>query len=284
MSNILITGSNGFIGSNILKKTYSNNKIILILRKKNHKKKNYNKNIKKIYYSNYVQLDKKLKKIKAEIIIHCATHYIKEHKTQDISKFASSNILLGNIILDNLKNMKTKKFINFSTVWEDYNGIRDNNINLYSVYKKAYALLLNYYKKKFQKIFFYEIMLSETFGLNDKRQKLINVLRNNYKKNRITRINSSNLFINLLNVDDITEAIKLIIKKNIKPKKYVLKNKSTYKISNLISLFNKNNTKKIKVKWLSKRLIKERIFKYKTLNEWTPKQSKIDNIFKIIKG
>lgn len=284
MSNILITGSNGFIGSNILKKTYSNNKIILILRKKNHKKNDYNKNIKKIYYSNYVQLDKKLKKIKAEIIIHCATHYIKEHKTQDISKFASSNILLGNIILDNLKNMKTKKFINFSTVWEDYNGIRDNNINLYSVYKKAYALLLNYYKKKFQKIFFYEIMLSETFGLNDKRQKLINVLRNNYKKNRITRINSSNLFINLLNVDDITEAIKLIIKKNIKPKKYVLKNKSTYKISNLISLFNKNNTKKIRVKWLSKRLIKERIFKYKTLNEWTPKQSKIDDIFKIIKG
>ena len=284
MSNILITGSNGFIGSNILKKTYSNNKIILILRKKNHKKNDYNKNIKKIYYSNYVQLDKKLKKIKAEIIIHCATHYIKEHKTQDISKFASSNILLGNIILDNLKNMKTKKFINFSTVWEDYNGIRDNNINLYSAYKKAYALLLNYYKKKFQKIFFYEIMLSETFGLNDKRQKLINVLRNNYKKNRITRINSSNLFINLLNVDDITEAIKLIIKKNIKPKKYVLKNKSTYKISNLISLFNKNNTKKIRVKWLSKRLIKERIFKYKTLNEWTPKQSKIDDIFKIIKG
>ena len=284
MRNILITGSNGFIGSNILKNTQYNNKIILILRKKDYKKNHYDKNIKKIYYNNYLQLDKKLKKIKAEIVIHCATHYIKEHETKDVSKFANSNILFGNMILNNLKNMKTKKFINFSTVWEDFNAVKDNNINLYSVYKKAYALLLNYYKKKFQKIFFYEIMLSETFGLNDKRQKIINVLRNNYRNNKVTKINSSKLSINLLNVSDIAEAINLIINKNVKPEKYVLKNKLAYNIFNLVELFNKENIKKIKVNWLSRRVIKEKIFKYKKLKAWKPKQSKLEDIFKIIKG
>jgi nucleoside-diphosphate-sugar epimerase len=284
MSNILITGSNGFIGSNILKNIYSNNKIILILRKKDRRQNIYNRNIKKIYYSNFEHLDIKLKKIKAEVIIHCATHYIKEHQTKDISKFVNSNILFGNIILNNLKYMKTKKFINFSTVWEDYNAIKNNNINLYSVYKKAYALLINYYNKITPNTFFYEIMLSETFGLNDKRQKIINVLKNNYKKNKITKINSTNLFINLLNVDDIARAIKLIINKNIKPEKYVLKNSTTYKISNLVKLFNKTNKKKIRVKWLSKKVIKEKIFKYKILRGWKPKKSRIEDIFITIKG
>lgn len=284
MSNILITGSNGFIGSNILKNTHLDNKIILILRNKDRKNIGYYKNVKKIYYNDYDQLDKKLKKIKAEIIIHCATHYTKKHEAKDISKFVNSNILFGNILLNNLNNMRVKKFINFSSVWEDYNATKDNNVNLYSAYKKAFALLLSYYKQTTPKTFFYEIMLSETFGLNDKRKKLISVLKSNYKKNKITKINSSNLFINLLNVDDIVKAIKLIIKKNIKPEKYVLKNNTPYKISDIVNLFNKKNIKKIKVKWLSKKMITEKIFKYKVLKGWKPQQSKIEDIFHIIKG
>ena len=284
MSNILITGSNGFIGSNILKSTHLDYNIILILRNKDRKNDSYYKNVKKIYYNNYEQLDKKLKKIKAEIIIHCATHYTKKHKAKDISKFVNSNILFGNILLNNLSNMKVKKFINFSSVWEDYNATKGNNINLYSAYKKAFALLLNYYKQTTPKTFFYEIMLSETFGLNDRRKKLISVLKSNYKKNKITKINSSNLFINLLNVDDIVKAIKLIIKKNIKPEKYVLKNNIPYKISDIVNKFNKKNIKKIKVKWLSKKMITEKIFEYKALKGWKPQQSKIEDIFHIIKG
>jgi len=258
MSNILITGSNGFIGSNILKNTHLDNKIILILRNKDRKNIGYYKNVKKIYYNDYDQLDKKLKKIKAEIIIHCATHYTKKHEAKDISKFVNSNILFGNILLNNLNNMRVKKFINFSSVWEDYNATKDNNVNLYSAYKKAFALLLSYYKQTTPKTFFYEIMLSETFGLNDKRKKLISVLKSNYKKNKITKINSSNLFINLLN--------------------------TPYKISDIVNLFNKKNIKKIKVKWLSKKMITEKIFKYKVLKGWKPQQSKIEDIFHIIKG
>ena len=43
--------------------------------------------------------------------------------------------------------MKVKKFINFSTVWENYNGAKDNYFNLYSVYKRGFSNLLDYYQK-----------------------------------------------------------------------------------------------------------------------------------------
>ncbi len=282
--NILITGSTGFIGSNILNKFQNRNKIYIILRNNKNKKKFKNKNIKIINYKNYDELNKKISKIKAELIIHTATHYTKTHKQKDLKEFSNSNILFGNIILENLKSMKTKKFINFSTVWEDYNGIKDNYFNLYSAYKKAFSKILNFYRNKFQKVKFYELMISDTFGKNDNRLKIINVLRKNYKNNNKTKIISKNLYVNFLNVEDITNAVYLIYKKNIKPAKYLLKNNSDTNIHKMIQIFNKENDRKIKVKWLSNNLIKEKSLPYKKLKSWKPIKSNISDIIKIIKN
>ncbi len=282
--NILITGCTGFIGSNILNKFQKNNKIYIILRNKKNNKKFKNKNIKIINYKNYDELNKKISKIKAELIIHTATHYAKTHSQKDLKEFSNSNILFGNIILENLKSMKTKKFINFSTVWEDYNGIKENYFNLYSAYKKAFSKILNFYRNKFKKVKFYELMLSDTFGKNDNRFKIINVLRKNYKSNTITKIISKNLYVNFLNVEDITNAVYLIYKKNIKPAKYLLKNNLDTNIYKMIQIFNKENDRKIKVKWLSNKLIKEKSLPYKKLKSWKPIKSNISDIIKIIKN
>ena len=282
--NILITGCTGFIGSNILTKFQNSKRIYIILRNKKKNKKFKNKNIKIINYKNYDELNKKISKIKAELIIHTATHYAKTHNQKDLKEFSNSNILFGNIILENLKSMKTKKFINFSTVWEDYNGIKNNYFNLYSAYKKAFSKILNFYRNKFKKVKFYELMLSDTFGKNDNRLKIINVLRKNYKSNTETKIISKNLYVNFLNVEDITNAVYLIYKKNIKPAKYLLKNNSDTNIHKMIQIFNKENDRKIKVKWLSNNLIKEKSLPYKKLKSWKPIKSNISDIIKIIKN
>ena len=286
MKKILITGSTGFIGSYLLKSFYTKNKIYIILRKKskNIKKIKRYKNIKIISYEAFDELNRKLKKIKIDVAIHCATHYVKNHTYKDLLDLNKSNILLGNIILENLKVMKVKKFINFSTVWEDYNAIKGNNYNLYSTYKKSFSLLINYYSKNLHKINFFNMMISDTFGENDNRLKIINTLRKNYKKNRTTKIISRNLFVNLLNIKDIAGAINLIIKKNIKAGKYVLKNKISYKMIDLINTLNATSSKKkLRVKWISNKIIKEKIYPYKKLINWNPKQSSMIDIIDVIK-
>jgi nucleoside-diphosphate-sugar epimerase len=284
MNNILITGSTGFVGSNILDNLYSKNKIYLIIRKKNQArnliKKYQNVNI--IFYDKVNELNKKLKNYKIDIVIHCATHYVKKHKYSDIKKLNNSNILLGNILLENLKDMKARKFINFSTVWEDYDSIKDNNYNLYSAYKKGFGIILNYYEKILCTIKFYNVMICNTFGKNDKRLKITTVLRNNHKKNKLTNIVSKNLIINILNVNDITNAISLIIKKNVKPGKYLLKNNKNFKISEIVQKFNKLNIKKLRINWMSRKIIKEKIYPYNRLKGWKPKQSNILDIVDII--
>ena len=278
---ILLTGGTGFIGSNLLSELSKENIIFSIVRRKNFKNTKYKKYI---HFKNFKDLNNKLKKIKIDIVIHCATHYIKDHKIEDIDKFVNSNILLGNIILENLKTMKVKKFINFSTVWEDYNSIKNNSLNLYTAYKKSFSNILKFYIKYYSNIKFYNLMISETFGQNDNRKKIINVLKLNYKRNLVTNIISNKLYLNLLNVEDITEAVKLILQKNIQPGKYVLKNNKYLSISELISVFNKTNKPPIKINWLSKKRFLEKIYTYKSITSWKPKKSNITDIINIIKN
>jgi nucleoside-diphosphate-sugar epimerase len=281
MKKILLTGSTGFIGSHLLKELSKDNKIITIIRKKI--KKNKKKNIIEISFKNYDELNLKLRKIKADIIIHCATHYIKNHTFKDIKKLVESNILFGNIILENVELMKVKKFINFSTIWENYNGEKENSFNLYAAYKKSFSTLIKYYEKRNPKINCYNLLISDTFGKADKRKKIINVIRENYSNNQTTTIVSKNLYLNLLNILDIVKAVKLIIKRKIRPGMYLLKNKNNFCINNVIKKFNRNAGKKIKIRWKSKRVINEKIFDIQKLRYWKPENSNIEQIIELIK-
>ena len=283
INKILLTGSSGFIGFELLKNLSKNYKVYITLRKKN-KNQFKNKNIVEIYFNNYETLNKKLKKIRINTVIHCATHYVKYHNFNDLKKLNESNILFGNIILENLEKMNVKKFINFSTVWENYNGKKENYFNLYAAYKQSFNNLISFYKKIFKKTKFFNLKISDTFGQFDKRKKIINVLKINYKKNIVTNILSKNLFLNLLNVSDINNATKLILEQNLKPGAYVLKNKKDFCISTIIDDINNSSNKKIKINWLSKKIIKEKIYKYKNLNGWKPLNSKIKDISRLITG
>ena len=282
MNKILLTGSTGFIGSELLKGLSKKNIIFITLRKKN---KFYpeNKNIRIIYFKNYNQLNNRLKKLSIDTVIHCASHYVKHHNYEDIIKLSDSNITFGNIILENLDKMKVKKFINFSTRWVNYNGKKNNSFNLYSTYKKNFNEIINFYKKKFKKIKFFNLVLFDTFGENDKRNKIISLLKTNYKKNKSTNIVSKRLFLNLLNILDIQNAIDLILQKKIEPDTYVLKNKINYSMLDIVNKINKESSKKIKIKWLSNKILKEKIYNYKQIKKWRPINSKIQDIVDLIK-
>ncbi len=280
MKKILLTGSTGFIGSELLTDLSKNHKIYIVLRK--NKKILKNKNVTKIIYNDFKSLNSKLSKLKINTIIHCATHYVKKHKFDDIQKLNVSNILFGNVILENLKLMQVKTFINFSTVWENYDGKKGNYFNLYSAYKDSFLNIINYYKKKYYKVKFLNLVISDTFGLNDKRKKIINILKTNYKKKINTKIISKNLYINLLNVIDVKNAINLILKGNYMSGTYSLQNNRSFKIDDIIENVNKYKNQKIKIEWLSNKILKEKTYRFKPLKNWKPYNSKIKDIVKII--
>ena len=271
MKKILITGTTGFIGNNLLnyflKKKYF---IYAILRKskKNIKfdqEHKINKNFKSIIFSDIYNLKKQLLNYKIDYAVHAATHYVKKHKSSDINKIIESNILFPTIIIDLLCNKTIKKFINFGTVWQHYNNKKDHAYNLYASSKQAFNKILDYYRNQFPKIKFYNLLISDTFGKNDKRKKLIPTIIKNYNKEKTVYI-PKNLSINLVNVKYIIKIIENILKKNIKPGTYVIKDKKNLKIFDLINYLNQKLNKKIKINWTKNKITDEKIINFKTIN------------------
>jgi nucleoside-diphosphate-sugar epimerase len=271
MKKILITGTTGFIGKNLLDYFLKKKYFIFSLLRKSRKNirfaKEYkiNKNFKSIIFSNIDNLKKQLLNYKIDYVIHAATHYVKNHKSSDIKKIIESNVLFPTIIADLLCKKKIKKFINFGTVWQHYNNKMDYAYNLYASSKQAFNNIFNYYKNQFSKTKFYNLLISDTFGTNDKRKKLIPIILKNYNNKNTTNI-PKNLSVNLVNVKYIVKVIEIIIDKNIKPNTYVIKEEKNLKIFDLINYLNQKLKVKIKINWIKNKITNEKIINFKTIN------------------
>ena len=281
MYDVLITGGTGFIGGKLIQ-NLKNSKILLISRKKIKIK---NKLIKVLIYKNFSDLIFKLKKIKAKHIIHCATHYKKNHEINDIQKIFEANILLGNILLECSKKMNVKKFINLSTVWElNYNNLNDN-LNLYTLSKKIFSKIINFYSIKNKKIKIYTIYLLDTFGEGDKRNKILNEIKKKLNDDKKIMIESENLTMNFLNIKDVISAIKIVKNKNnLRKKEYIVCNSKNFKIKEIIEKYNFLNKKKIQYKFLNKKKIGPKLPNISKLPNWKINHSNMFDIIKFLKN
>jgi CDP-3, 6-dideoxy-D-glycero-L-glycero-4-hexulose-4-reductase len=274
--NILITGSTGFVGSNILNQLLKKNiHIYDVLREKNKNKRiihklRSNKNYHPIFYKKFNELETKIKKIKIDTVINCATYYSNKNDLKTIQNLIQTNIIFCSIILEIVKN-KINKFINFGSMME-YSDINDfSPQNFYAITKYSFQKIEEFYKSNNKKIKFYDLKLYETYGNNDKRKKIIPILINNYLKNKYIKIVTRNLKMNFVNVESITNAVNMIIFKNIKEGEYCMKNNKITKIKELIDSLNKKLKRKIKVKYLSSDKFSIFNKKFKKFPNWVDK-------------
>ena len=275
---ILITGSTGFVGSNIVKLLTKKNVYIYdILRDKNKKNKKIiklknNKNYFPIFYRKFNELEKKLKKIKVDIVINCATYYTSKNDIKNIEKLIQANIIFCSIILEILKT-KIKKFINFGSMMEYSHGNDFSPKNFYAISKYSFQKIEEFYKKNNPKIKFYDLKLYETYGDNDKRKKIIPTIIKKHSQNKSINIVSKNLVMNFVHIESLMLAIKMIIQNKIQEGEYCVKNKRFIKIKKIIDSLNKKLKKKIKTKYLSSRKFLNYNKKLKNLPNWTDKHN-----------
>ena len=229
--NIIVTGSRGFIGSNLvnsLKEEYS-------IKKLSFEKFSKIKDINKKKY-----LDSFIKKNKPFAVIHLATYFSKKNNRATLLKCMKVNYFFSKILYQSVVKNSVNKFIYTGSNYENIKNKK--KIYPYLLSKKKYSSFLK--KSSSKKTNLICIYLSNIYGDNDKRKKILNYLFR--IKNTKIKINFK-IFkyskVNFMNIKDLIEIIKLCILKKQSRKKlfYNLRFKKNFSLSKIIWNFSKIN-------------------------------------------
>ena len=270
MKTIFLAGGSGFIGSNFLKRYNHKYKFFVLVRdkKKNlNNSKEKNKNIIYLFFKNNKQIDKILENIKVDYFVNLATFYSNRNESADIKKIVLSNILFPSLIINALNKKNLKKIINIGTMQEHYQNSQYFPYNFYAASKKSFETLIEFYKRKYDKIKFLNLKFFENFSKKDNRNKILPIIKKKHKKNILLDISGQNLSLNFLHVDDICRAIDILISKKINDGNYQIQSKNFTNIVKLIKKYNNDNKNKINYKIHDDNFFKIN-YKIKKLPHW----------------
>lgn len=226
--NILITGTNGFIGSNLIKKLQKNHVIYKLS-----------------YRDEFPNIESEILKFNPDITIHCGWHggsnYADAHHIDQYNKNIPNTIKLLEIL--KLLN-KEHTFIGFGTVFEygnKTNLITENDleipVDLYGLSK----LFLKNYSKTFcenNNIKWVWIRPFYTYGIGDVQTRLIPKVINNILFDKSLQFDKCDSVIDYLYIDDFIDAMEQIILANVQGVYNICSN-NQYKIKDIILIISK---------------------------------------------
>jgi nucleoside-diphosphate-sugar epimerase len=220
---ILITGGNGFLGSNLVEYFLNKNHNLLVISKNYH---NINHLLDKIEYIQYNSVDyftykNKILNFSPDIVIHCAWEGGNNYSDINHSDQIYKNIPLSLSLLEIINTQPIKpKFIGFGSFVEygilDKSAKEDqieNPINFYGLSKNIFKNISKMYCEQ-NKIKWVWIRPCYTYGPKDVSTRLIPSIINKLFKNESIILNSCDTVIDYLYVDDFCSALYSIIDNN----------------------------------------------------------------------
>lgn len=253
----LITGGTGFLGSHLcarlLEKDY---KIVVLVRKTSDTS----------FLSNFVKdkvvickLDKNfniiddiVEKYRPLITIHLAAAFDRGDTNKEIMNLINTNILFGTILLNSLIKYDCKKIINIGTYWQNFKDKAYNPINLYAATKQSFQDIIKFYEEEYG-LKCITLKLCDTYGENDNRKKIINLLKQAYIEDKELNMTQGEQYLSLTYIDDIVKGLLLaaeyVMNGEHCGKTFFVANKELIKLKDLVKIIEKIGNKKLKINW-----------------------------------
>ncbi len=151
------------------------------------------------------QMAEVLRDRRIDVVIHLASLFIAEHKSEDVEGLVSSNLLFGANVLEAMKRAGLSRFINTGTSWQNYQTAERDPVCLYAATKNAFEELLRYYvnAEGFRAV---TLKIFDTYGPRDHRAKLIPKLLSNFETMMPLELSEGKQKIDFVHIRDIIEA------------------------------------------------------------------------------
>ena len=204
--NILISGTTGFIGSNLVTKLMSTEHTFFLLSRRN-KTKYLGNSVTTISENELIDLNKE--EIQLDLIIHLATHFTAHHSWNDLDNLIDANVKLGVKLLEIAK-IHRANFINTSSFAQSISKLKPYPQNLYAQTKKSFQEIVKYYCFN-EGITAIDLELFDSYGPDDMRNKFYKLALKDFIAGTNFRMSEGKQEICLTHVDDIIDAIHICI-------------------------------------------------------------------------
>ncbi|WP_236218422.1 NAD-dependent epimerase/dehydratase family protein [Pseudomonas rhodesiae] len=175
----LITGATGFIGGALARSLLKNGwSVAIIIRDGSdatHIQDVINESTTHIYDGRVETLIDIMADVKPNVVFHLASLVLVKHEPADIENLIFSNITFGTQLLESMVKTGVGNIVFASTLWQFSGEDECQSVNLYAATKKAFQVVVDYYHDAFG-ISAVSLILADTYGVGDKRPKLINFL------------------------------------------------------------------------------------------------------------
>ena len=154
-----------------------------------------------------------------------------------------SNIIFGAQLLESLRLYGGPvKVIYTGTYSQYYNSSTVRPLNLYSAAKQTFDNFLDYYKDA-EGFVFTTLVLYDTYGPSDKREKLISSIYKAWKSNSTLPLPSEDIYVDMVYIDDVVSALYKVYElqrtkeSSVNGRRFSVTSGVRYKISEVVSMF-----------------------------------------------
>lgn len=208
----LITGATGYVGSNLVRHLLTLGWDVHIIIRPDSDLKILDSVISKITVHQHdatsTGMVEAVKKANPEIVFHLASLFLAQHKIEDIEALIRSNLLFSTQLVEAMVVNGVKYLVNTGTSWQYYNNEEYNPVNLYAATKQAFEDILAFYIEAY-KIKVTTLVLFDTYGPNDHRQKLNSLLWKTAITQKPLAMSPGEQMIDLVHIDDVMRAYTL---------------------------------------------------------------------------
>ena len=282
----VITGASGFVGSNLARHLIHNEWRVNILCRESTDFSKVDLDLERVRLfrndGSFSALKNCLGQIeKGSIVFHLASLFKSEHGALDLDGLIDSNIRFPINLLEAMSFHGFNRLINTGTSWQHFKSADYEPVNLYAATKQGFEDIIEYYvrAKKFSVV---TLKLFDTYGPNDRRNKLVQLLIEAGINNRQVDLSPGEQLIDLVYIQDVLNAYEasanLIFKSlDASHDKFFISSGRACSIKQLVSMLEIKLEKKLLVSW-GKRDYRDRevmlpCYPSSLVPNWQPKTS-----------
>lgn len=251
----LITGATGFLGRHLCVKLLEKDYKIVVLVRETSDISFFSKYLKQKVIvcqldKDFNVIDEVVKNYKPLITFHLAATFDKGYTNKEIVNLINTNILFGTILLNSLVKCNCKNFINIGTYWQNFKDETYNPFNLYAATKQSFQDIIKFYEEEYG-LQCITLKLCDTYGEDDGRKKIINLLKQAYQKDEELDMTKGEQYLSLTYIDDVVKGIILasdyVLNNEIYGKTFWIANKKTVKLFDLVKIIEDIVNKNLKI-------------------------------------